>query len=285
MKNIKIREFKDKNYKAIYMNGKTMRIAIDNKKPILELDYPEFLDVKLTEHCNGQCPYCYMSSNPTDNHYDNVIQKIQNYFGKLDSNQKPFQVAIGGGEPTSSPDFSEALKTFYDMNICPNYTTNGMWIQDKEKIDEILNSTKKYCGGIAISCHPHLKTYWQESLNLYYKNDIKINLHIIISDKQSIDDFIDIFNKYEKMVDYFVLLPLIPQGRAKETKLEWDYFIENLPNTTKIAFGAKFYEYLKSSKDFSKKLDISLYEPEILSKFLDLKDMSIYNSSFSMTKK
>ena len=42
------------------MNGKTIRIAIDPSKPITELLYPEFYDVKVTSHCKGQCPYCFV---------------------------------------------------------------------------------------------------------------------------------------------------------------------------------------------------------------------------------
>ena len=111
-KNIKIREFVESNYKAIWMDGKTMRIALNPSKHITELIYPEFLDIKLTGQCDGQCPYCYMSSEKNEPHYKNIIQKIKNRFGSLTENQKPFQVALGGGEPTSHPDFSESLKTF-----------------------------------------------------------------------------------------------------------------------------------------------------------------------------
>jgi len=58
MDNIKVREFKDKNYHSVYHNGKTLRQTIDSNKPILELVYPEFLDVKITNACNGGCKYC-----------------------------------------------------------------------------------------------------------------------------------------------------------------------------------------------------------------------------------
>ena len=98
-----------------------------------------------------------------------------------------------------------------------------------------------------------------------------VNCHIIISDKKSIDRFVKIFNKYESMVDYFVLLPHIAQGRGEEIELAWEYLTNMLPETNKIAFGAKFYPYLTKSDNFSKKMDISLYEPEIMSKFFRFK--------------
>ena len=48
---------------------------------------------------------------------------------------------------------------------------------------------------------------------------------------------------------------------------------------TNIAFGANFYEFLNTTK----KWDVSLYTPEILSKYLVLDDnMKLYKSSFEL---
>ena len=56
---VRVRCFPESNYKAIYSNGKTMRIPLDKYKPITELEYPEFLDVCVTYFCRGACPYCF----------------------------------------------------------------------------------------------------------------------------------------------------------------------------------------------------------------------------------
>ena len=109
---IKKREFVDSNYRGIWYSGKTMRIALNPDKPITELEYPEFYDVKITGNCLGECPWCYMDSKTKDNHYEGAVQKIKDFFGPMDENQRPFQVAIGGGEPTSHPDFVE-----YPLNL------------------------------------------------------------------------------------------------------------------------------------------------------------------------
>jgi hypothetical protein len=34
-----------------------------------------------------------------------------------------------------------------------------MFIKDKQLTKTLIAATKKYCGGVAISCHPHLKEY------------------------------------------------------------------------------------------------------------------------------
>jgi organic radical activating enzyme len=279
---IKKRSFPEHNYRAVYLNGKTMRFAIDPTKPITELDYPEFLDVKITSKCDGKCPWCYMDSKPEDQHAANLIGKIDSYFGSLTQNQKPFQVAIGGGEPTCHPDFVECLKAFHSHGICPNYTTNGMWV-NQGNAQSVIKNTKMFCGGVAVSCHPHLKPYWEHAAKLYADVAIKLNFHIIISDKDSVDRFIEIYEEWTDKIDYFVLLPYGAQGRAVEKDIDWDYFVEKAPqNSSKLAFGANFYPYLmKNQKHF----DVSLYEPEIMSKFMDMSDMSIHKSSFSLNER
>ena len=62
------------------------------KKEITELDFPEFYDVKITDHCKGKCPYCYMNSLPTVPHFDDIVGKTGRFFGNMTRNQRPFQV-------------------------------------------------------------------------------------------------------------------------------------------------------------------------------------------------
>ena len=276
---IKTRVFPEHNYKGIHVNGKTLRIALDPKKPITELSYPEFYDIKVTSHCLGKCPYCYQDSKDVP-HTTDVIKKFQEYFGKMTLNQLPFQIAFGGGEPTSHPDFIKLMKECFHMGMTPNYTTNGMWtIKSKADKKAIIDVTKDYCGGVAVSTHPHLKIYWRPATDIYLKNDIFTNLHVIISDKQSIDDFMETYNEYHEKVKYFVLLPLSAQGRAKEAHIDWDYVVKTLPEKCDdIAFGANFYPYLCETP---KRFSVSLYEPELMSKYLDLETMKVYPSSFS----
>lgn len=272
---IKKRIFPESNYQAFWFNGKTLRAAIDPKKPITELQYPEFYDIKITGFCEGACSWCYMDSSRHQHHYENAVDKIQGFFGSMTTNQRPFQVAIGGGEPTAHPDFVRILETFRLLNIEPNYTTNGMWSDPK-----ILGATKVLCGGVAISCHPHLKQYWKRAACEYISAEIPLNLHLIISDTESIEYFVNIYAEWSDKIDYFVLLPYTAQGRAMKKKIVWEYLVKMMPRDThKIAFGAGFYPYLLRGDHH---IQVSLYEPEIMSKFLDLKDMRLYPSSFAI---
>lgn len=204
----------------------------------------------------------------------------------MSENEKPFQVALGGGEPTIAPYFIDVLKKFYNLGIMPNYTTNGMFIKDKVKAKQIIEATKQYCGGVALSTHTHLREYWVPALMSLVYSKVKMNLHVIINDKETIDQFIKDYRLFNSLVDYFVLLPLTEMGRATTSAVDWGYLVSVLDkhnvNLNKIAFGANFYPYLKQGNNT---FNVSLYEPEIMSAYLDLKNMKLYNSSFNLTER
>lgn len=276
MDKIKTRILSKNNYKGIFYDGKTMRISLNPKKLITELIYPEFYDVKITNKCNGKCNYCYQSSLPTESHFKNIKEKIKSFFETLTKNDRPFQVAIGGGNPNEHPDFIKILKSFYNLGIVPNYSTNGMGLSN-----EIIKATKKYCGGVALSCHSHLKKYWNIATKKLYDEGIKLNFHIIISNKNSLNRFKNIFDEYKDRVNYFVLLPYICQGRATSVELISDKKLLKILlklNSNQIAYGANYYPFLLKNRKY---FDLSLYEPEIFSKYLDMGNMKLYASSFS----
>lgn len=281
---IKSRCFIDKNYKGIYFNGKTLRIAIDPSKPIKELKYPEFYDIKITEKCDGGCPYCYQDSTMHDKNYDDCVEKLDKFFSSLSENEKPFQIAYGGGEPAMSPHFSQIMEITRKHGIAPNYTTNGTFIRKPVK-GEILYTTKKYCEGVAITCHKHLDDVWMETTEEFLNHDIFTNFHLLISDKKSIDRFTDLYHIYRDRIKYFVLLPLIAQGRCVNTSMDDNYFFKQIDllkeiygDINDVAYGANFYPYLLKHN----RIDVDLYEPEIMSKYIDLKNMKFYKSSFNL---
>ena len=285
MDEIKTREFKENNYKAIFFNNKTLRFKLDQSKPMTELKYPEFYDIKITNTCEGKCPWCYQDSIFEDPHYDNILDKVEDYFKVMDENKRPFQVAIGGGEPTSHPEFILLLKGFKDLGIVPNYTTNGMIIRDPKQTLKLIQATKKYCGGVAVSTHPHLEESWRAFVDFILLQGVKTNLHIIISDKESVDRFIKLYYEYKDLIEYFVLLPFEHMGRASklDTKTEFDYLfqeLKKLPDISNVSYGANFYHELKKHPW----LDVNLYQQEMFSKYLDLKDMKLYKSSFNLNE-
>jgi organic radical activating enzyme len=211
---MKIKVDRNANYLSIF-DGKTiLRYYLDETKPMLSPHMPEYLDICCTQKCLGSCQICYQDSTPNREHYLDAAEKIRFLFEPMSQNDRPYQFALGGGEPTSHPDFENILKTSVDLGIVPNYTTNGMWVKEPYRKD-ILRMTKQYCGGVAVSCHPHLRTYWEEATKLYRDSGTQLNLHVIISDDASVDYFIDICNNWLDKVDYIVLLKQANQGRAQ----------------------------------------------------------------------
>lgn len=151
-----------------------------------------------------------------------------------------------------------------------------MW--SNKDYTSIINATKQYCGGVAVSTHPHLDKTWRKAVEILLNNNIFTNLHVIIGNRQSIDIFSEVYKTYAGKVKYFVLLPMSAQGRSKDSFSDWEYFsksIEGSPHD--IAFGANFHPYLAETGRFN----VSIYEPESMSAYLDLETMKIYKSSFS----
>jgi hypothetical protein len=147
---------------------------------------------------------------------------------------------------------------------------------------QLIEITKKFCGGVAVSTHPHLDKYWRKAVDIFLSEGIFTNLHVIIGDCKSIDSFCETYKEYHGKVKYFVLLPMTPQGRSKEMFTEWEHLSQSIKGSPEdIAFGAMFCPFLEKYKRFN----VSLYEPESMSAYLDLENRKVYKSSFSSEEK
>lgn len=99
---LKIRENSDKNYKALWVNLKTVRLG-EGKCGELPIDEKEFLDVAINTKCNAACEFCYVSANKTGINYPNICETwkkwMDTYWEKQEDRvlltNKPFQIAIG----------------------------------------------------------------------------------------------------------------------------------------------------------------------------------------------
>jgi len=110
---------------------------------------PELVDVKITNKCNRECPWCYQSSTPdgeTADTYD--IYRVAKSLAEL----KVFEVAIGGGEPLLVPSLALILQQFRQVGIVPNFTTRETsWLRDPTRWQPIMAQ----CGSFALSVsHP-----------------------------------------------------------------------------------------------------------------------------------
>ena len=281
---IKQRKFPKKNYNAIWYNLKTLRLGTGVAE---ELDYPEFYDVAITSRCNLECPFCYVSALKTGGDYTDIVGKANFFFGQMNENERPFQIAIGStGEPTLHSEFCDFLETVYNLGIVPNYTTNGTILsRNSEHTDKLLEYTNKYVGGVALSANYFnikIEQTWKQAFrNLADRGNTNINLHFIISNKASVDKFLQYYSEYKDDILYFVLLPLMSSGRSSQKYDEqaFKYLLEQDLDWSKIAFGAHFYNSLCEQD----KVKCYLYPPESLSKNLILDDIiKVTPSSFNL---
>lgn len=227
--------------------------------------------------------------------------------------EKPFQIAIGSeGEPTEHPEFCKFLETVYNTGVIPNYTTNGVILSlagadptkgesisdlhyDYSELElhnmlhyayKLLEYTSKYVGGVAVSySNPDLKPYAERAINALIKyGNTNVNMHHIISDNNSVDELLNVINKYGDNIQYHVLLPLMKSGRSKEEMhLETFKYLEETINKydiRNVAFGANFSPYLNNSS-----IKTYNYPPESLSKNMILRNehkIILTPSSFDM---
>ena len=298
---VKRRFYPDHNYNAIWCNLKTIRLG-EGKAEALPPSESEFYDVGINTKCNAECPFCYVSASGNGINYPNICETwkkwMDTFWEKHGNNvtltNKPFQIAIGStGEPTIHPEFCEFLETVYNTGVVPNYTTNGIILsKDTPLAKQILEATSKYVGGVAVSFgNEALREYAQRAvINLINYGNTNINIHHIISDKESVDMFIAEWLRYGDSILYHVLLPLMPAGRS-ESGIEdgvWEYLEDMIQKheIKNVAFGAHFIKYLRNSKiktwlydeeSFSKNIILTPDKVQITPSSFDLNPIEIIN--------
>lgn len=100
---------------------------------------PDLVDVKITDYCTTGCQFCYQGSTKAGRHAD--FDDIEKVIDELSENQV-FEIAFGGGETTSHPNFIEILKYTAENHIKPNFTTKDFnWLKENiGDIHEIIGS-------------------------------------------------------------------------------------------------------------------------------------------------
>jgi len=281
---MKIRTDINSNYRGIFFNGKTIRQRINPSIPISAPTFAEIEDVAINSKCYANCSYCYTSATNSGVNFENIVDKALKVWGEREENDRPFQIAIGGlGESTLHPDWISFVKVVNELGIMPNYTTNGMHLSNN-----ILQATEKYCGGVAVSYHPHIENVFYRAVDKLSTIKTKLNCHVIIGTEDSLSHLKDIYDMYYNTIDYFVILPYQAVGRGKTINCEdvWYNTFEwiSTVQSKKFAFGALFYEYFKRNNI---QLDIDIYEPEIYSGFRIFDDsyLSLRNSSYDLSLK
>lgn len=190
---------------------------------------PETVDVSITDKCGFGCSYCYQDSKPGRKHAPkDLVEKIIAGF-----DIPPYQMAIGGGEPTTHPDFPWILQRVRELGTVPNYTTNGAKLKP-----EVVEATNEFCGGVAMTYHAFKGIDWFVS---HYENlrealKVQVNVHLIF-DKDIIQNLRDLVSRVRDVS--LVLLAYYPDvGRGN-----W----QGVPS--KKAYNEEFPTVLQEARD------------------------------------
>lgn len=116
MNNDILGRWKNGNYTVtIYSNGTKIR---ENGEDFFEPETIESMDIKITNACDMGCPMCHEDSKPDGKHGDILNLPF------LDSIHELTELAIGGGNPLSHPNFIPFLHLLKDRKLIANVTVN-----------------------------------------------------------------------------------------------------------------------------------------------------------------
>lgn len=185
---------------------------------------PETVDISITDKCGFGCTYCYQDSRPRREHAPkDLVEKII-----LGFDSPPYQIAIGGGEPTEHPDFPYILRRARELGTVPNYTTNG-----EKLIPEVVEATNEVCGGVAMTYHAFKGIEWFVKHYKALREAIKVQVNVhLIADKDVAKNLLDLISRKEELGKLrLVLLAYYPDvGRANmDGILDKKTYMRDLP--------------------------------------------------------
>lgn len=135
--------YQNGNYTVtIYEDGTKVRENdLDNLTP----EFPENIDLKITNYCDMNCPMCHENSTIYGHHGDILNAKF------IDSLRPYTELAIGGGNALAHPDLSTFLIKLKAKNIIPNLTVNLKHFVENYDFLKVLLDTKLIYGlGVSV---------------------------------------------------------------------------------------------------------------------------------------
>jgi hypothetical protein len=125
--------------------GTKVRLDLNSDEDITRASVPELVDMKITNWCDKNCGFCYQDSSHSGEHaHIGSIHNLLHLLGSLEV----LEVALGGGEPVGHPEFTQILKTGYDMGLNMNFSTGTIdWLNSRD----MVNAVESFCSAFAYS--------------------------------------------------------------------------------------------------------------------------------------
>ena len=134
---------KNGNYTiSIYDDGTKIR---ENDLDFFEPEYPESMDIKITNKCDMGCAFCHEDSKESGDH-GNIMNL------KFIETLLPYtELAIGGGNALTHPDLIPFLEKCKTLKLIPNMTVNQIHFMKEQKLIRYLVDNKLIYGlGISL---------------------------------------------------------------------------------------------------------------------------------------
>lgn len=177
--------YKNGNYKvAIFDDGTKIRRTEEDE---FIADFPESMDVKITNYCDMNCPMCHEKSTTEGGHGDVLGAKF------IDTLSPYTEIAIGGGNPLSHPDLIPFLIKLRDRKIIASMTINQKHFMENLSLIENLISNN-LIKGLGISL-----TNINDNFTHYLSKFPNIVLHVI-NGMVNMEDLRKLYNKGLKIL-------------------------------------------------------------------------------------
>lgn len=287
---------KNGNYYILYANmfhqKEKLRLQIDSI-PDLIPEYPELVDMKITNKCEHKCPFCYMNSVSEGEH-----AKKRDIYRILRKFKIKTEFALGGGNVLLHPDFTDIVKHIHNKDHIVNITIRYDDIKTIETNKNIKRAIKKYVSGIGISVQ---KAKDVDVARDFIKEMLDLGKHVslhIIPEMIGSSESVDIMNKMTEINDTLLdsdivnkckvlLLGLKQSGRAKEIKYDLlsDAELKSFEKATKYQFCVdtsfvNTYEYFfKTNYNDCEDFFLTRNEGEF-SMYIDAVNNKAYASSY-----
>lgn len=136
-------KYRNGNYNvSLFEDGTKVRFTMDDE---FNAEFPENIDMKITNYCDVGCAFCHENSTTKGNH--SYLRVLPDF---IDTLRPGTELALGGGKVTSHPFIKSFLKDLKKRNIISNITVSEQeLLENKELIEELIE--KKLIYGIGVS--------------------------------------------------------------------------------------------------------------------------------------
>ena len=139
-----IGKVKNGNYwKILFDDGTIIKYnKLDNLTP----EYPDSMDVKITNKCDKGCIFCHENSKSNGEHGDIMNAKF------IETLLPYTELAIGGGNPLEHPDLEAFLEKCKSLKLIPNMTVNQKhFIEEYDRIAKLAQNKLIYGLGVSLT--------------------------------------------------------------------------------------------------------------------------------------